>query len=70
MRLYDWGERRARDPSSANVGGGTLQFPRKPSVVLHRTAHKDFTQDAAPPTLPGTFHVIQDHSWTIKVRTP
>jgi hypothetical protein len=52
------------------VGGASLQWHRKRSIVLHLAHHADFTAAAAPPTAPGTFHVVQDHAWTVTVKMP
>lgn len=55
--------------SLAAVGGATLHFRRRRAVVLQPSRRTEFTQAAAQPTLPGTFHVSQQHNWTIEVKT-
>jgi hypothetical protein len=55
--------------SLAAIGGADMRFRLKRRAVLQRTKTADFTQEAAPPTLPGTFHVTQHHNWTIEVNT-
>jgi len=50
------------------VGGAKLQFRSGRSVVLHPTKHVEMTAAAAAPTAPGTFHVVQQHSWTIEIK--
>jgi hypothetical protein len=54
--------------SLAAAGGADVRWKEGRAAVVHLTKHADFTAAAAPPTAPGTFHVVQQHSWTIRLK--
>jgi len=56
-----------RDSLTA-AGGANVRWKEGRTATVHLTKHEDYTASAAPPTAPGTFHVIQQHSWTITLK--
>lgn len=54
--------------SLAAAGGANVHWRQGHAAVIHLTKHADFTAPAAAPTAPGTFHVVQQHDWTITVK--
>lgn len=58
-----------RDSLTA-TGGADIHWQDGHPAVLHLSKHEDFTAAAAPPSLPGTFHVVRQNAWTVTVKAP